>query len=210
MSGTATSRRWDLVSATATASTGPSTPPRGMRFNPSKLLLDPYARAMDGDLVLDDAVFGSAPGKDRVQTHRDTAPYVPPLWSSTTRSPGVRTTTGRTAPGPTRSSTNCTSRASLPLHPGVPEPLRGTYAGLAHPAAIEHLQGLGVTAVELLPVHAFVSEPHLLRRGLTNYWGYNSIGFFAPHAAYSASGSRGEQVREFKAMVGRCTRPASR
>jgi glycogen operon protein len=86
-------------------------------------------------------------------------------------------------------------------HPEIPAHLRGTYAGLAHPVAIDHLQHLGVTAVELLPVHHFVSEPHLLRRGLTNYWGYNSLGFFAPHAAYSSSGTRGEQVREFKAMV---------
>jgi len=86
-------------------------------------------------------------------------------------------------------------------HPDVPPPIRGTYAGLAHPAAIEHLRSLGVTAVELMPVHHFVSEPEVLRRGRTNYWGYNTLGYFAPHAAYSSSGSRGEQVREFKAMV---------
>jgi isoamylase len=86
-------------------------------------------------------------------------------------------------------------------NPEIPERLRGTYAGLAHPAAIKHLQRLGVTAVELMPVHHFVSEVHLLERGLTNYWGYNSLGYFAPHAAFSAGGSRGEQVREFKAMV---------
>jgi len=86
-------------------------------------------------------------------------------------------------------------------HPDIPPALRGTYAGLAHPAAIAHLRALGVTAVELMPVHHFVSEPHLLRKGLSNYWGYNSLAYFAPHAAYAASGSRGEQVREFKAMV---------
>ena len=86
-------------------------------------------------------------------------------------------------------------------HPGVPAQLRGTYAGLAHPAAVEHLLGLGVTTVDLLPVHHFVSEPHLLRKGLTNHWGYNTLGFFAPHAGYSSSGSRGQQVSEFKAMV---------
>src|SRR5205823_4141998 len=79
--------------------------------------------------------------------------------------------------------------------------LQGTYAGLAQPAVISYLQQLGITAVELLPVHHFVSEPGLLRNGLVNYWGYNSLGYFAPHAAYSASGTRGEQVREFKAMV---------
>jgi isoamylase len=92
-------------------------------------------------------------------------------------------------------------RGFTKLHPGVPERLRGTYAGLAHPAAIEHLVGLGVTTVELLPVHHFVTEPGLLRRGLTNYWGYNTVGYFAPHAGYSSTGTDGEQVREFKAMV---------
>jgi glycogen operon protein len=86
-------------------------------------------------------------------------------------------------------------------HPDVPPALRGTYAGLAHPAFVEHLQSLGVTAVELLPAHHFVSEPHLLRRGLTNYWGYNTLGYFAPHAAYSSAGTAGQQVTEFKAMV---------
>ncbi|MFE7512593.1 glycogen debranching protein GlgX, partial [Streptomyces sp. NPDC057540] len=87
------------------------------------------------------------------------------------------------------------------LHPGIPEHLRGTYAGLAHPAAIDHLVRLGVTAVELLPVHQFAHEDHLLRRGLRNYWGYNSVGYFAPHAGYSSSGTAGQQVGEFKRMV---------
>jgi glycogen operon protein len=86
-------------------------------------------------------------------------------------------------------------------HPDVPEHQRGTYAGLAHPAVVDHLVSLGVTAVELMPVHQFLSETHLLRRGVTNYWGYSSIGFFAPHGAYSSTGTRGEQVREFKEMV---------
>ncbi|NED90872.1 glycogen debranching enzyme GlgX, partial [Streptomyces sp. SID11233] len=86
-------------------------------------------------------------------------------------------------------------------HPGIPAHLRGTYAGLAHPAALAHLKRLGVTAVELLPVHQFAHEDHLLRRGLTNYWGYNSIGYFAPHAAYASRGTRGEQVGEFRDMV---------
>lgn len=92
-------------------------------------------------------------------------------------------------------------RGFTKLHPGIPEELRGTYAGLAHPAAIGHLRRLGVTAVELLPVHQFAHEDHLLRRGLHNYWGYNSIGYFAPHADYSASGTGGQQVGEFKRMV---------
>jgi glycogen operon protein len=96
------------------------------------------------------------------------------------------------------------------LHPAVPEHLRGTYAGLAYPAVIQHLVDLGVTAVELLPIHHFVSEPFLISRGLVNYWGYNSLGFFAPHAAYGSVGTLGQQVREFKEMVSGCTRPASR
>ena len=99
-----------------------------------------------------------------------------------------------------RSSTKCTSRVSRPVTPGSPSPF-GTYAGLAHPVSLEYLSSLGVTAVELLPVHQFVHDAHLVDRGLRNYWGYNSIGFFAPHNEYAASGQRGEQVQEFKAMV---------
>ena len=86
-------------------------------------------------------------------------------------------------------------------HPDVPRALRGTYAGLGHPAVVDHLRSLGVTAVELMPVHQFVHDDALVRRGLRNYWGYNTIGFFAPHNEYASSGQRGEQVLEFKAMV---------
>ncbi len=180
---------------------GPYDPIHGLRFNPSKLLLDPYARAIEGEFRLDDAVFGSASGKDRVQTHRDSAPYVP---TSVVVHDVFPWGEDHHRPHHAWSDTviyELHVKGFTALHPDIPERLRGTYAGLAHPAAIEHLQSLGVTAVELMPVHAFVSEPHLLRRELTNYWGYNSVGYFAPHAAYSASGSRGEQVREFKAMV---------
>ncbi|MFP5219226.1 MAG: glycogen debranching protein GlgX [Actinomycetes bacterium] len=182
---------------------GPFSPANGQRHNPSKLLLDPYARAIDGVFVLDDAVFGSQPGRapgTHVQDHRDSAPFVP-------RSVVVHDVFPWGDDRPPRTPWSDTVvyemhvKGFTALHPDVPPHLRGTYAGLAHPAAIDHLLRLGVTAVELQPVHHFVSEPHLLRRGLTNYWGYNSIGYFAPHAAYSASGSRGEQVREFKAMV---------
>ena len=121
---------------------------------------------------------------------------------SSCTTPSRGTATGRCARrGRTRSSTRCTSRARPPCTPVSPPHLRGTYAGLAHPAFVEHLRTLGVTAVELLPVHHFVSEPHLLRRGLTNYWGYNTLGYFAPHAAYSSAGSSGGQVTEFKTMV---------
>jgi glycogen operon protein len=180
---------------------GPFDPSQGLRYNPSNLLLDPYAKAIEGDFRLDNAVFGSVPGKDRLPQNRDSAPYVPKSvvvhdvfpWGEDHHRPHYAW-----------SDTviyELHVKGFTALHPGIPENLRGTYAGLAHPAAIEHLHRLGVTAVELMPVHHFVSEPHLLRRGLTNYWGYNSVGYFAPHAAYSASGARGEQVREFKAMV---------
>ena len=180
---------------------GPFEPQQGLRFNPSKLLLDPYARAIEGDFRLDDAVFGSVPGKDRLQEHRDSAPYVP---TSVVVHDVFPWGGDHQRPHHAWADTviyEVHVKGFTALHPGIPEQLRGTYAGLAHPAAIAHLQSLGVTAVELMPVHHFVSEPHLLRLGLANYWGYNSVGYFAPHAAYSAGGSRGQQVREFKAMV---------
>ncbi|MGZ4539832.1 MAG: glycogen debranching protein GlgX [Blastococcus sp.] len=180
---------------------GPFSPATGQRFNPCKLLVDPYARAVDGDFQLDGAVFGSVLGRDEAQQHQDSAPFVPKgvvvhddfPWGS-----------DHHRPHHAWSDTviyELHVRGFTMRNPDIPEALRGTYAGLAHPAAVSHLQRLGVTAVELMPVHHFVSEPHLLRRGLTNYWGYNSLGYFAPHAGFSASGSRGEQVREFKAMV---------
>jgi isoamylase len=179
---------------------GPFDPSSGRRYNPSKLLLDPYARAVDGELRLHDAVFGSVPGRDAVQDHRDSAPFVP-------RGVVVHDAFPWGDDRPPGTSWSDTVVYELHVkgftarHPGIPPHLRGTYAGLAHPAAVGHLLSLGVTAVELLPVHHFVSEPHLLRQGLANHWGYNSVGYFAPHAAYSAGGSGGEQVREFKAMV---------
>jgi glycogen operon protein len=177
-------------------------PGAGLRYNPSKLLLDPYARAVDGELTLNPALFGY-PG-DAVESgtpdQRDSAPYVPRgvvihnefPWGSDRR------------PGTSWSDTviyELHVKGATMRHPDIPPALRGTYAGLAHPAFVEHLLALGVTAVELMPVHHFVSEPHLLRRGLTNYWGYNTLGYFAPHAAYSSSGTAGAQVTEFKAMV---------
>ncbi len=177
---------------------GPYAPERGLRFNPSKLLVDPYARAIDGDFALHDAVFGEGDGH---QDHRDSAPYVP---KSVVVHDAFPWGDDHHRPHHAWSDTviyELHVKGFTALHPDIPQELRGTYAGLAHPAAIAHLQRLGITAVELMPVHHFVSEPHLLRRDLTNYWGYNSLGYFAPHAGFSASGSRGEQVREFKAMV---------
>ncbi|MHC3394228.1 glycogen debranching protein GlgX [Streptomyces lavendulocolor] len=178
----------------------------GARWNPAKLLLDPYARAVDGDFSLPPEVYGHVRDwpeqhvADTVRDTRDSAPYVPKGvvvhddddWSD-----------DRRPKTPWADSVIYEVHVSgfTRRHPGIPEELRGTYAGLAHPAAIEHLVSLGVTAVELLPVHQFAHEDHLLRRGLRNYWGYNSIGYFAPHAAYSASGTTGGQVGEFKRMV---------
>ena len=182
---------------------GPYEPQAGHRFNPAKLLLDPYAKAIDGTVNWDESVFGYTLGGERedlAPDERDSAPYVPkcvvvdPAFSwgrdEAPRTPWHKTLIYEAhVKGFTR------------LHPGVPESLRGTYAGLAHPAALEHLLSLGVTAVELLPVHQFVSDKNLIEQGLTNYWGYNSIGFFAPDARYSSAGTLGEQVAEFKTMV---------
>lgn len=179
---------------------GPWDPGSGKRWNPHKLLLDPYARAIDGEFILDPAAFDHAADDHNAMNTTDSAPVVPRSvvvgddfnWAGD-RLPQV--------PWPDTVIYETHVRGLTMLHPEVPPQLRGTFAGLAHPAVIEHLVSLGVTSVELLPVHHFVSEVHLLRSGLTNYWGYNSIGFFAPHARYSSAGGGGEQVREFKEMV---------
>ena len=179
---------------------GPWDPASGARWNHAKLLADPYARAMDGNFVLNSAVFAHEGNDDLVRNDADSAPFVP-------RSIAVSSSFDWYGDTPLEIPWNDTIiyethvRGITMQHPGVPEQLRGTYAGLAHPAVIDHLTSLGVTAVELMPIHHFVDEVHLLELGLTNYWGYNTLGFFAPHAAYSASGTRGEQVREFKEMV---------
>ena len=185
---------------------GPWHPEHGLRFNPNKLLLDPYARAVTGDLVYDPAVYGHVrpsfafPGDDRVRSEADSAPFVPT---------GVVVDDSFDFSGTARPRIRWSDTVLYELnvrgytmrHPDVPPELRGTYQGLAHPAVLDHLVSLGVTTVELMPVHHFVHEPHLAAMGLRNYWGYNSLAFFAPHAAYSASGTRGQQVSEFKAMV---------
>ncbi len=180
---------------------GPFNPALGQRFNPSKLLVDPYARAIDGEFRLDGAVFGSVLGRDEIQQHQDSAPFVP---LSVVTHDGFPWGEDHHRPHHSWSDTviyELHVKGFTAVHPDIPAELRGTYAGLGHHAAIAHLVNLGVTAVELMPVHHFVSEPHLLRKGLTNYWGYNTLGYFAPHAGFSASGGRGGQVREFKAMV---------
>ncbi|MFI0214677.1 glycogen debranching protein GlgX [Streptomyces lydicus] len=196
----------------------------GARWNPAKLLLDPYARAVDGDFgaraepagagfALPAQLYGHVRDwpqqqlADTVRDDRDSAPYVPKgvvVGEDTADEGGEdewRDDVRPKTPWPDSVLYELHVRGFTMRHPGVPERLRGTYAGLAHPAALEHLVRLGVTAVELLPVHQFAHEDHLVRRGLRNYWGYNSIGYFAPHAGYAATGTRGQQVGEFKRMV---------
>ncbi|WP_455354206.1 glycogen debranching protein GlgX [Streptomyces sp. SYSU K217416] len=181
----------------------------GARWNPAKLLLDPYARAVDGDFVLPAEVYGHVRDwpqqhvADTVRDDRDSAPFVPKGVVVHDDAADDEWMDDRRPKTPWADSViyELHVRGFTKLHPGIPEELRGTYAGLAHPAAIDHLVRLGVTAVELLPVHQFAHEDHLLRRDLRNYWGYNSIGYFAPHAGYSASGTAGQQVGEFKRMV---------
>ncbi len=175
-------------------------PAEGHRWNPNKLLLDPYAKAIEGGFTLDPAVFAHEGSDDLVMSTLDSAPFVP-------RSVVVDDAFDwgdDTAPGTAWGDTiiyETHVRGITRRHPSIPAHEQGTYAGLAHPHVIEHLTTLGVTAVELLPVHHFVDETHLIESGLTNYWGYNSIGYFAPHAAYSSLGARGGQVADFKRMV---------
>ncbi|MCY7397146.1 MAG: glycogen debranching protein GlgX, partial [Nocardioides sp.] len=175
-------------------------PQAGLRFNSAKLLLDPYARAVSGELTYDPAIFGYDPADPTRPSAADSAPYVP-------RSVVVRDDYDWEGDVPLRTRWRDTVvyeahvKGMTALHDRVPEHLRGTYAGLAQPTVVEYLRDLGITAVELLPVHQFYSEPAVVARGLVNYWGYNSLGYFAPHGAYSASGDRGGQVREFKDLV---------
>ncbi len=175
--------------------TGPDNAGAGQRYNPTKLLIDPYAHAIEGDFVDDPSCYGD--------NDLDSSAFVPR--SVIVLDEGFPWGNDR------RPQTRWDDTVIYELHvkgftarhPDIPADLRGTYAGLAHPAATSYLKQLGVTAVELLPIHHFVSEPALQQRGTKNYWGYNSIGFFAPHAAYATHTGRlgGNQVREFKAMV---------
>ena len=179
---------------------GPWDPAAGLRCNPAKLLLDPYAQAIDGEVEWVPPIFGHVLGEPDRRNDEDSAPFVP---RSIVVDGSFDWGDERRPHHPEHDSViyEAHVKGLTKRHPGVPPELRGTYAGLAHPAAIAHLQRLGVTAIELLPVHQFVHDGHLRERGLRNYWGYNSIGFLAPHGGYSSSGSLGEQVREFKLMV---------
>ncbi|WP_284533497.1 glycogen debranching protein GlgX [Nocardioides sp. T2.26MG-1] len=180
---------------------GPWDPAQGLRFNPNKLLLDPFARAISGGLTLDPAIYGYDQDDPTRRSDADSAPYVP--MGVVVADDGFDW--GDDAPPRHRWRDSAIYemhvKGMTKLHDRVPEELRGTYAGLATPAVVDYLKDLGITAVELLPIHQFVSETALLERGLVNYWGYNSIGFFAPHNAYSSAGDRGQQITEFKAMV---------
>ncbi len=179
---------------------GPYDPAAGLRANPNKLLLDPYAKATSGEIDWDEALFAYNFGAPDSRNDKDSAPHMmmgvvinpffdwqgdrPPKYSYDESIIYEAHVKGLTQ-----------------THPDIPEEQRGTYAGVAHPAIIDHLKGLGVTAIELMPVHQFVQDNTLLEKGLRNYWGYNSIGFFAPHQQYSSVLDHGQQVQEFKTMV---------
>jgi isoamylase len=182
---------------------GPYDPNNGQRFNPAKLLVDPYAKSIDGFLRWDDALFGYTighPEGDLSRDDRDSAPFVP---RSVVVDPFFdwRNDSQLHIPWHETIIYELHVKGFTMQHPEIPADLRGTYAGLAHPASIEYLKKLGITSVELMPIHHSVADRHLLERGLTNYWGYNSLGFFAPDARFSAAGSAGDQVAEFKNMV---------
>jgi glycogen operon protein len=179
---------------------GPYEPAQGHRCNPAKLLLDPYGKAVDGQVRWHEALFGYQFGDpERINT-ADSAPYMP---TNVVINPFFDWGDDRPPRTPYHGTViyEAHARGLTLLHPDIPPDQRGTYAGLAHPAVIEHLTRLGVTAVELMPVHQFVPEHELVDRGLTNYWGYNTIAFLAPHNGYAAASTPGGQIGEFKAMV---------
>ena len=183
---------------------GPFAPERGLRFNPSKLLVDPYARALAGEIRWDHHPFGypfGHPDEDLVLDTTDSAPGVPkavvvdPLVGIDPEDRVPRVPWERTV------LYEAHVKGLTALHPDVPEELRGTYAGLAHPSVLAHLRKLGVTAVELLPVHAIADEYVLVQRGLRNYWGYSTLAYFAPEPRYAATRDPLGVLAEFRAMV---------
>src|SRR4051794_38835570 len=179
---------------------GPHDPARGLRCNPAKLLLDPYAKAVENQVDWAESLFDyrfAAPGRINQLDSGRQAP------KSVVINPFFDWQNDRYPRTPYHETViyEAHVRGLTMTHPSLPPEIRGPYAGIAHPATIERLQKLGITAIELMPVHQFVQDHHLVQRDLSNYWGYNTIGFFAPHNAYSGSGQRGQQVLEFKAMV---------
>ena len=182
---------------------GPYDPAKGLRCNPNKLLLDPYAKAIEGNIDGDESLYSywfKSPEDVTSMNTLDSAPHtmksavVNPYFDwGNDQHPYISYHDSVIYEAHVRGMTN--------LNMDVPPDIRGTYAGLAYPSVIEYLRKLGVTAIELMPIHQFVNDSFLQEKGLSNYWGYNTIGFFAPHNAYSSSGERGEQVNEFKSMV---------
>ena len=182
---------------------GPYDPAKGLRCNPNKLLLDPYAKAIEGNIDGDESLYSywfKSPEDVTSMNTLDSAPHtmksavVNPYFDwGNDQHPNISYHDSVIYEAHVRGMTN--------LNLDVPPDIRGTYAGLAYPSVIEYLRKLGVTAIELMPIHQFVNDSFLQEKGLSNYWGYNTIGFFAPHNAYSSSGQRGEQVNEFKYMV---------
>ncbi len=182
---------------------GPYDPNQGLRCNPNKLLLDPYAKAIEGNIDGDESLYSywfKSPDDVTAMNTLDSAPHtmkaavINPYFDwGNDQHPHISYHDSVIYEAHVRGMTN--------LNREVPPEIRGTYAGLAYPTVIEYLKKLGVTAIELMPIHQFVNDSFLQEKGLSNYWGYNTIGFFAPHNAYSSSGQRGEQVNEFKSMV---------
>jgi isoamylase len=178
-------------------------PSEGHRFNPYKLLIDPYAKSIAGTIDWHDSLFAYQlldKKKDLSFNDLDSAPYLP---KCVVIDPSYDWEDDKAPKIPFHKTIiyEVHVKGLTKLHPEIPENIRGSYASLAHPVIIDYLKDLGITAVELLPIHQYVADRHLVEKGLTNYWGYNTIGFFAPDVRYSASGRRGEQVREFKDMV---------
>lgn len=182
---------------------GPFEPGEGHRFNRNKVLIDPYAKAVAGTISWHNSLFGYEMGHNEADlsfSETDSAPYIP-------KSVVIDNQFDWEGDQPLKTPYNESViyethvKGFTKLHPDIPEELKGTYKGMGHPATITYLKELGVTAVELMPVHHFVTDKHLLDKGLTNYWGYNTIGYFAPDVRYAATGVCGEQVREFKEMV---------
>ncbi len=182
---------------------GPYDPVHGLRCNPNKLLLDPYAKAIEGNIDGDESLFSywfKSPDDNSAMNDLDSAAHtmksavINPYFDwGNDQHPYISYHDSVIYEAHVRGMTN--------LNMDVPPDIRGTYAGLAYPSVIEYLKKLGITAIELMPIHQFVNDSFLQEKGLSNYWGYNTIGFFAPHNAYSSSGERGEQVNEFKSMV---------
>ncbi|GAA2879924.1 glycogen operon protein GlgX homolog [Actinoplanes cyaneus] len=179
---------------------GPYDPSQGLRCNPSKLLLDPYAKAIDGDYQWDQALFSYNFGDPTSYNDADSAPFAP---KSVVINPFFDWGNDRPLKVPFHQTViyEAHVKGMTNSHPKIPDDVRGTYSGLAHPEMIKYFKKLGITAVELMPVHQFVHDSGLVERGLRNYWGYNTIGFFAPHNGYSSFGGGGGQVQEFKSMV---------